>query len=65
MSEKTKTVILTDGYSSGVVGVTDHYRVERVTDTTEFHIGQMLPKREVDSLCAARDWKVTIVPKDR
>ena len=38
------------------------YRVEQVTNTTEFAPSQQLSKKQVDELCAAIGWQVTIVP---
>lgn len=38
------------------------YRVEKVTDSTEFAPSLQLTKAQVDELCAARGWKVTIIP---
>jgi len=37
------------------------YRVEQITDSTDFVPKQMLTKAQVDELCACRDWKVTVV----
>jgi hypothetical protein len=40
---------------------TKTFKIEKLTDTTEFAPGSFLSKKEVDELCVARDWKVTIV----
>ncbi len=61
MIVKTKTITLTgphhnhpDDYSIL------RWRVERVTDSIEYHPGDLLEKKAVGDLCAASDWKVTI-----
>lgn len=36
------------------------FRVEQITDSIEFHTGQMLEREEVQSLCESKEWKVTI-----
>lgn len=36
------------------------WRVDQLTDSTDYLPGQQLHKSQVDELCAARDWKVTI-----
>lgn len=36
------------------------YRVDQVTDSTEYNPGQQLTKKQVDELCGATLWKVTI-----
>jgi len=61
MSSKIKTITLTSGWTNNVVGECNHYRIERLTDTVEYTPGQLLHKNEVQSLCANRQWKVTIV----
>lgn len=38
------------------------YRVEKVTDTTEYGPHDYLSLQQVDELCAANSWKVYIVP---
>lgn len=38
------------------------YRVEQVTDSVEFRPGQLLSRKEVEDLCASKEWKVTVVP---
>ena len=37
------------------------YRCEQITDSTEYLPGESYPKKVVDTLCASRAWKVTIV----
>ena len=64
MSSKTKTITVAWGHfadASGPNTGTPNYRVTKVTDSTEYHPGQVLTKHEVDSLCASRAWKVTVV----
>lgn len=36
------------------------YRVDQVTDSVEYRPGTFLTKKEVASLCDAKDWKITI-----
>lgn len=59
MANKIKTIKLT-----GPVHVLDHnekmYRIEQVTDTTEFSDKRYITKKEAQELCEAKDWKVTI-----
>jgi hypothetical protein len=38
------------------------YTILQVTDSIEFSPKQQLRKAQVESLCASREWKVTIVP---
>lgn len=38
------------------------YRVEAITDSTDFVPHQQLPKQLVDQLCASNLWKVKMVP---
>jgi hypothetical protein len=37
------------------------YRVEMVTDSVELTPRQLLEKKQVDELCCAKDWRVTII----
>jgi hypothetical protein len=53
---KTKTIKLSKGRS-----LADGFCVLQITDSTEFDPGQWLKRIDVDALCAAKDWKVTIV----
>ncbi|HZP68351.1 MAG TPA: hypothetical protein VFB29_00275 [Pseudolabrys sp.] len=58
---KTKTITVAHGIpSKDHVGVYD-YRVEKVTDSVEFHPRQILTKKQVDELCSATGWKVTVI----
>lgn len=60
-SRKVKTILLGHGIPSrNETGVYD-YRVEKVTDSVEFHPRQVLLKSAVDKLCQDKSWKVTIV----
>jgi hypothetical protein len=62
MTIKTKTIKLTNGWTQATDTVADtSYRIEQVTDTTEFSPGKMLSKTQVDELCASGHWRVTIV----
>jgi hypothetical protein len=59
MSRKTSTIKLTLLKDMNPTGG-DLWRVDTVTDSTEFNPGSTLKKEQVDTLCASRDWKVTI-----
>jgi hypothetical protein len=63
---KVKSITLSDMHSdpkSDSDAIEDRlFRVERITDSVEYHTGQYLARKEVKRLCAERDWKVTIVP---
>ena len=65
---KIKTIKLSDGHSPVKFGTmkedrsNGRFRVEQVTDSVEFFTGQFLDRPQVEELCEARDWKVTIVP---
>lgn len=37
------------------------YKVEKITNSTEYHPTQMLSKDAVDSLCHNREWTVNII----
>jgi hypothetical protein len=56
---KTKTIKLSHPHVSRTSS--DAYRVEVVTDSVEYAPRQLLERKEVDSLCEAKDWKVTII----
>lgn len=68
---KIKTIKLTNGHAPSRQSNTFssekewqaalRYRVEQITDSIEYSPGQLLEKAEVESLCASRDWKVTVV----
>lgn len=63
MADKIKTITVTAGWGDGTAaGVGRAYRIERVTDSTEFTPLAFLSKAQVDELCAAKQWKVTILP---
>lgn len=66
MPTKTKTIQLTSGWENphAADGLPHKYRVERVTDSTDYAPGEFLGKASVDDLCAASSWKVTIVARD-
>jgi hypothetical protein len=38
------------------------YRVEKVTDSVEFDPMQLLSKAQVQQLCSAPSWRVTVLP---
>lgn len=62
MPTKTKTIHITSGWVNprSTDGNPRKYRVERITDSTDFAPGEFLDKKAVDDLCAAPTWKVTI-----
>lgn len=39
------------------------YQVGKVTDSVKYTPGDIITKREVDELCGAKDWKVTVIQK--
>lgn len=58
---KTKTLTLIWHLNgTSVDGKPWLYRVVQITDSIDFHPGQMLHQNEVQALCTFRDWKVTI-----
>lgn len=60
---KMKTITLSDGWQNpnAVGGQPYRYRVERLGESVEYRLGQMLEKTEVEALCELAEWKVTIV----
>jgi hypothetical protein len=60
MTTKTKTITVAYGWQ--IDSVQTGFLIEKLTDSTEYYPGQVLTKPQVDSLCANRYWKVTIVP---
>ena len=78
MTTKTKTITLSYPHSSFKVDqhisnndplrpLRDNemfYRVENVTDSTEFNPTQYLRKSTVDELCEAKGWKVSTKPRN-
>lgn len=71
MTQKTKTISLTHGYwDEDIRDLNERgkqanriYKVERITDSTEFLPGQLLKKKQVDELCSSKEWKVTVTAK--
>ena len=69
---KIKTIKLSDGHSpsrplstfrsDADFQAATRFRVEQITDTIEFHTGQLLERHEVEYLCESSKWKVIIVP---
>lgn len=39
------------------------YRVEQLTDSVCYRVGQILAHHEVQALCRADRWTVTVIPK--
>jgi hypothetical protein len=71
MTTKTKTITLSFPHYDDTKNMNTSptrsdaprvYRVEKVTDSTEFEPTRQLSKKQVDELCDAKDWKVTVVP---
>lgn len=60
---KIKTITLAAGYRCPGEGPNDPlgYRVERLSNSTEFVPGDLIKKTQADDLCNARDWQVSIV----
>jgi hypothetical protein len=59
MKTKLKTLKLSHPHVSRQSS--NAYRVEMVTDSVELTPYQLLEKKQVDELCCAQDWKVTII----
>jgi hypothetical protein len=49
---KTKTIKLTDGWAGVAPDFETKFRVEQVTNSLDYTCGQLLERREVDSLLA-------------
>ena len=74
MTTKLKTIKLSDGHSpAGNLSnptlrseeawkKAQRFRVELVTNSVEFHTGQLLERNEVEALCVSKEWSVTVVP---
>jgi hypothetical protein len=74
---KIKTIKLTDGWNPSrplstfapgdLAGYQEalRFRVEQVTDSIEFKIGELLERDQVTVLCGDPEWKVTITQKSR
>jgi hypothetical protein len=59
---KKKTITLEDLRS--VNSNPDHaFRVQKVVNSTEFTVGQLVSKREADNLCLSAPWTVNLVAK--
>lgn len=52
---KIKTITLSAGWSG------DQFRVEKITDSIEYLPRAMINKDDVEALCRANGWKVTVV----
>lgn len=67
MANKLKTISVTPGHRSLNDQPNDplRYRVERVTNSVEFDPGALITKTQVEELCSAKDWNVTISPIPR
>ena len=71
MPRKSKTIKLTDGNAPlrpGSEFTSEEewrkamtFRVEQLTESIEYQIGQLLQRAEVKQLCDSPHWKVTIV----
>jgi hypothetical protein len=59
---KTKSITISGPWWKGSdEKVPTSYRVEKITDSLSFAPNEMLNKVQVQDLCEAGDWKVTIV----
>jgi hypothetical protein len=62
---KKKTITVSYPHGTPVAGrgsVNSHlYRVETLTNSTEYDPSQYLEKTQVDTLCASDEWEVTVV----
>lgn len=68
MSDKVKTIKVsfpwTGKNTEPFKMETYEYKILQVTDSVEFYPGQMLCKKQVDELCGAKNWKVTVAPSN-
>ena len=62
MKQKQVTLSFPHGNLNSEKVEDQFYRVEQVRNSTDPAVGKRLSKREVDDLCAARDWDVIIRP---
>jgi hypothetical protein len=61
MTKKIANITLDWGFCpEGEPPGTHGYRVRSVTDSLEFHPGQILKKPQVEELCASGQWKVIV-----
>ena len=66
MPVKTKTITVAYTYTNRFLdnGLPKKYRVVKVQNSTEYNPADMLSKKQVDELCAARDWTVNVIGTD-
>lgn len=57
---KMKTIRLTRHVADVDRSNSFSYRVVTITDSVEFGPGDVLTKKQVEGLCSAKDWKVTV-----
>jgi hypothetical protein len=60
---KIKTIILRAGFAHFDKPETKEgkgYQVQRVTDSIQYTPGDILTRRDVESLCESNQWKVTV-----
>jgi hypothetical protein len=63
MKPKMKTITLVAGFAmKDDTKETTGYRVVKVTDSLDYKPATLIRKSEVQELCDAPDWKVTILP---
>lgn len=58
MSNKIKTIVFV--YPCWC-GTEKFYKVDKITDSVDFIPGQTTTKKEVEELCASKEWKVTVI----
>lgn len=66
MANKIKSITVYPGYAHFDKPETKEgkgYKVGKVTDSVEFTPGDIITRQQVDELCSAKDWKVTIINK--
>ena len=65
MAKKTITIDVNtypDIKSADITAVKHEFIVRKVTDSTEYLPGQIVTKEDVDRLCEASVWAVTLTP---
>lgn len=53
-----KPIVIKLTWKAGVAGAADHYVVTKIVNSTEYHAGATLSKKDVDALVARRNWRV-------
>lgn len=63
MKIKTKTIKLSYPWTGQFKE--PGYRIEQLTNSTEFHPATYITKVQATELCASKHWNVTIVPSSQ